>query len=794
MTLDPRTPVIVGVGQASERLDDPGYRRRSPVDLAADAVRAALADAAGDGRDTAALASAIDTVAGVRQFEDSTPGARAPLGRSDNYPRSVAGRIGASPARAVLEVTGGQAPQHLVNEFAGAIAAGRAEVVLLFGSEAISTIEHLARAENGADRPDFTEHADGSLEDRGYGLRGIWSRHAAGHGLVGGPAQYAVIDNARRARLKQSRDEYAADMGALFEPFTRVAAANPHASARVERDAAELVTPTTQNRPIADPYTRFIVAREKVNQGAAVLLMSVAAARDLGLPEDRWVFLHGHADLRERPLMERADLSAGPASVMAARHALEVAGLSAGDLAAIDLYSCFPAPVFNVRDGLGIAPDDPRDLTLTGGLPFFGGAGNNYSMHAIAEAVTRARRGPGSYSFVGANGGVMSKYSAGVYSTTPAPWAPDNSAALQAEIDAWPAPGQAPQADGWATIESYTVTHGRDGARAGVVIGRLEADGRRFIAKGDERDTSLPDLLTESAEPIGARVYVRSFGTGNKVTTTEERMNELFPPEPLVLRDRYEYLLVRRDGHLLEVTINRPEARNSLHPMANDELDHVFDAYFADADLWVAILTGAGDKAFSAGNDLVYNASGKPMWVPKNGFAGLTSRRSMPKPVIAAVNGYAMGGGCEIALACQLAVADATAQFALSEVRVGLIAGAGGLVRLPRTIPPKVATEMILTGRRVGADQALAYGLVNRVTAAGQAMEGARALAAEILDGSPTSVRLSLQAMAETRAIGDVIDAVTSTADVVDELMGSADSAEGVAAFGQKRRPVWRNY
>ena len=112
--------------------------------------------------------------------------------------------------------------------------------------------------------------------------------------------------------------------------------------------------------------------------------MSVAAARDLGVPEDRWVFLHGHADLRERPLMERADLSAGPASVMAARHALEVAGLSVGDLAAIDLYSCFPAPVFNVRDGLGIAPDDPRGLTLTGGLPFFGGAGNNYSMHAIA--------------------------------------------------------------------------------------------------------------------------------------------------------------------------------------------------------------------------------------------------------------------------------------------------------------------------------------------------------------------------------------------------------------------------
>ena len=141
-----------------------------------------------------------------------------------------------------------------------------------------------------------------------------------------------------------------------------------------------------------------------------------------------------------------------------------------------------------------------------------------------------------------------------------------------------------------------------------------------------------------------------------------------------------------------------------------------------------------------------------------------------------------------------LAADAARAALALSEVKVGLIAGAGGLVRLPRTVPAKVATEMILTGRRVGADQALAYGLVNRVAPAGRALEEARALAAEILDGSPTSVRLSLQALAETRAIPDVIDAVTSTADVVDELMGSADSAEGMAAFAQKRRPVWRNY
>jgi acetyl-CoA C-acetyltransferase len=510
MDLDPRTPVIVGVGQSSELLGQPGYRRRSPVDLAADAARDALADT---GTDPAAVAAAIDTVAGIRQFENSTPAARAPLGRSDNYPRSVAGRLGADPARAVLEVTGGQAPQHLVNEFAGVIAAGGADVVLLFGSEAISTVAHFA-AVDPADRPDFTEHADGSLEDRGYGLEGMMSPTLTAHGLMGAPSLYALLENARRARLGQTRAEYAAAMGALFAPFTVVAAANPHSSAPVERSAAELVTPTKANRPIADPYTRYIVARDKVNQGAAVLLMSLAAARRLGVPEDRLVFLPGHADLRERSLLEREDLSASPASVLAARHALEVAGIEPSDLAALDLYSCFPVPVFNVRDGLGIAPDDPRGLTLTGGLPFFGGPGNNYSMHGIAEAVQHARRQPGSYSFVGANGGFMSKYSAGVYSTAPAPWQLDNSKKLQAEVDGWAAPEEAVQADGPAVIETCTVVYGRNGARAGIVVGRLDADGRRFVAQADE---AVLDLLA-TGEPVGERVQARPSGAINTVT------------------------------------------------------------------------------------------------------------------------------------------------------------------------------------------------------------------------------------------------------------------------------------
>ncbi|NIH85163.1 acetyl-CoA acetyltransferase [Amycolatopsis granulosa] len=779
-SLDHRTPVLVGVGQASERIDDPGYRGLSAVELAAAAARSALADT---GADVSAIASALDTVAGVRQFEISTPVSQSPLGRSDNFPRSVAGRLGATPARAVLDVTGGQSPQHLVTELAGTIAAGGAEVALVVGAEAISTARHLQQA---ADKPDFTEHVGGDLEDRGFGLAGLASRQMLAHGLIEPVSQYALFDNARRARLGLSRADYAIAMGELFAPFTEVAAANPHAAAPLVRSAPELVTPTERNRPIADPYPRFLVAREQVNQGAAVLMMSVGAARRLGVPEEKWVFLHGHADLEEQPLLEREDLSAAPAAVFAVRHALELAGIGIGDLATLDLYSCFPIAVFAVCDGLGLAPDDPRGLTVTGGLPFFGGPGNNYSTHAIAETVVRLRDQPGAFGLVGANGGMLSKYSAGVYSTTPAPWRPDRSAELQAALDARPRVPTAIHPDGWATVETYTVQHA---ARTAVVIGRLD-DGRRFIASSDDADM-LGRLL--EGEPIGSRVHVRSFGFGNRVAATPERMDELFPPRAPGFRDHYEHVLVRRDGRLLEVTINRPDSRNSLHPPANEELAEVFDAYFADPDLWVAIITGAGDKAFSAGNDLVYAASGRPMWVPKSGLAGLTGRESLPKPVIAAVNGFALGGGCEIALACHLVVADETARFGLPEVRVGLVAAAGGLVRLPRTVPPKVAADVILTGRRLSAAEAESYGLVSRVAPAGQALAVAREVAAAILAGSPTSVRTSLRMMAEADAIADTTAAVRHPSPALDELLVTQDAFEGPAAFAQKRKPVWRN-
>src|SRR5690606_7537450 len=187
-----------------------------------------------------------------------------------------------------------------------------------------------------------------------------------------------------------------------------------------------------------------------------------------------------------------------------------------------------------------------------------------------------------------------------------------------------------------------------------------------------------------------------------------------------------EFCTAEREGHLLIVTINRPERMNALHPPANFELEGIFNDFAADPDLWVAIITGAGDRAFSAGNDLRWQAEGNKMEVPATGFAGLTARFDLTKPVIAAVNGVAMGGGFEIALACDLIIAAETAKFALPEPKVGLAALAGGLHRLPRQIGAKRAMGMILTGRQVPAKEGQELGFVNEVAPVGELLAAAK--------------------------------------------------------------------
>lgn len=211
--IDPRTPVVIGVGQVTERIDDADYRALSPVELAAEAARHALADS---GADPTSLAAAVDTIVATRQFEISVPNAPAPLGKSNNFPRSVAARIGADPARAVLDKVGGQGPQALLTEFAAAIAADTADVVVLCGSDATSTARHFAPGADGvppAGAPDFHETVEGQLEDRGFGLEEFVDRYTISHGLTGAPVQYGLLENARRARLGLTPAQYLQAMG-----------------------------------------------------------------------------------------------------------------------------------------------------------------------------------------------------------------------------------------------------------------------------------------------------------------------------------------------------------------------------------------------------------------------------------------------------------------------------------------------------------------------------------------------------------------------------------------------------
>jgi acetyl-CoA C-acetyltransferase len=508
MAVDPRTPVLVGVGQFTERIDDPSYRGMSAVELATFAAAAALADT---GVDAGTVASAIEVFVGLRQFEICTPFSKPPLGASDNYLRSVARRIGADPARAVLEPIGGNGPQKLVTEFAGAIAAGDIEVALILGSENGSTLKTFARRE---DKPDHSETVGGQLEDRGYGFEQYMSEYTATHGLTGAPVQYGLLDNARRARLGLSVADYRREMAELFSPFSKVAAKNPFSSSPVERSVDELITVADENRMICDPYPRLMVARDQVNQGAAALLMSVTAARRLGVAEDKWVYLHGHADQTEQDLLNRVDVSVSISVKQSVAEALRVAGIGIDDVSTFDLYSCFPFPVFSVCDEFGLAPDDPRGLTLTGGLPYFGGPGNSYSLHGIAETVTQMRDKPGSFGLVGANGGVMSKYSVGVYSTTSVDWVADRSKALQEDIAALPKVPFTRHVNGHGTLETYSVRYDWP-VTTGVIIGRLAADDSRFMALTEDDD--LVALMTDG-DPIGAAISVTSDGKTNTAT------------------------------------------------------------------------------------------------------------------------------------------------------------------------------------------------------------------------------------------------------------------------------------
>jgi crotonobetainyl-CoA hydratase len=246
-----------------------------------------------------------------------------------------------------------------------------------------------------------------------------------------------------------------------------------------------------------------------------------------------------------------------------------------------------------------------------------------------------------------------------------------------------------------------------------------------------------------------------------------------------------------RRGHIEILTINRPEARNAINPEVTEAMSSALDSLADDPDCWVAVLTGTGDKSFSAGMDLKSFAAGQGAGIiDANGFASIT-KRDFPKPIIAAVNGACLAGGCEIMLSCDLVVAAEHSTFGIPEVKRGLIAGAGGLIRLPRRLPRTVALELALTGEPIDAARALQVGLVNRVVPAERLMEEALALAQLIAENAPLAVRCSKRVMLSSSDLTED-DAWALNDSTFSEIFTSADAMEGAVAFAEKRKPNWQ--
>ncbi|MBI3784329.1 MAG: acetyl-CoA acetyltransferase [Deltaproteobacteria bacterium] len=499
--LDERTPILVGAGQLTQRDVEPSAAKE-PLAMMETAALEGARDAGLPGRTLAQLDHVA--VANILAWSHS------------NAPGHLAQRLGARPRRLIYTTVGGNTPQWLVNETAEQIAAGRVRFALLAGAESVYTLARARRA-HAALQWTTGEPAD-QIEATVIGSDQPGTNdYEMAHGLTVPTTIYPLFENALRAHYGLSLAEHRRRLGELCHGFSKVAAENPYAWFREERSAAEITTVTPQNRMIGFPYPKYMNAILDVDQSAAVLMTSVGAAKEMGIPPSKWVYLLGCGDVHDIwYVSERAHFYSSPAIRAAGRRALEQADLAIRDIDHLDLYSCFPSAVQIARDMLEIALDDPRPLTVTGGLPYHGGPGNNYVMHAIATMMRRLREQPGSKGLVTGLGWYVTKHSVGIYGTEPpqAPFSRRDPGLDQATIDQGPRAAVVEEANGRGTVETYTVLHDREGApMRGIIVGRLD-DGRRFLANtAGDRDV-LEGL--EGHEAIGRTGRVVSKDGSNR--------------------------------------------------------------------------------------------------------------------------------------------------------------------------------------------------------------------------------------------------------------------------------------
>jgi acetyl-CoA C-acetyltransferase len=497
-----RTPILVGAGQLTQRDVEPSAALE-PLAMMAETARRAAVDAGADAR----LLAKVDTIGVVNILS----------WHYGNAPGLLGERLGARPNRELYTTIGGNTPQWLVNETAAQIAAGRVRLALLAGAESVYT---LTRARRTHAELRWTSGGSGAPQVVGDYRPGT-SDHEVAHGLQLPAAIYPLFESALRAHHGLSLAAHRQRLGALCSSLSAVAAQNPYAWFHVARRPEEIAAVTPANRFIGFPYPKYMNAIMDVDQSAAVLMTSVAGARELGIEPSRWVYLCGCADAQDLWFVsERVNYYSSPAIHVAGRCALAMAGIGIDAIDCFDLYSCFPSALQIGRDMLGIAADDERPLTVTGGLAYHGGPGNNYTMHAIATMMDRLRARPGATGLVTGMGWYLTKHSVGIYSAAPparpgnGAWRRGDFAREQAALDgaAHPELCHAPQGRG--IIEAYTVLHARDGTPInGIVIGRLET-GERFLANTPADRSMLEALMCE--EGVGRPGTVSSSGDTNR--------------------------------------------------------------------------------------------------------------------------------------------------------------------------------------------------------------------------------------------------------------------------------------
>ena len=485
--LDLRIPVIIGVGQILNQPANPEGADDlvDPLDLMVQALQAAACDIDGVAPGQASplgntVLAKIERLASVVSF----------TWRTANPSLLVAERLGISPSELLVTATGGSMPQKFVADAATAILRGDVDVVALVGSEEMHS-RSLSRRNPEWNAPEW-ELQDPATTPAprlfGKELDGI-SPLEVERGIMMPVHIYPLFENARRARNGWSIEEHRAQTGEFWASFSAVAAENPNAWIRAAKSGSVITTASPQNRMIAEPYTKYMVANLPVDMGAAVIMCSYGTAQELGVRQDAMVFPHSHAQGDDpHHISDRKEFDRSVAIELAGQRALELAGVTIDEIDHVDLYSCFPIAAIMGAEALGLPLNDPnRPLSVTGGLTFGGGPGNNYVTHSIAAMVERLRAHPGDRGLITGLSWFATSHAVGIYSTTP-PSTPFVSVDVQAAIDQLPTQATVPTLEGVVTVETFTIIHDRQGPSK-VIASLLDTAGVRSWGSIEDEET-----------------------------------------------------------------------------------------------------------------------------------------------------------------------------------------------------------------------------------------------------------------------------------------------------------------